>query len=247
MSLLSWFPILEDLTLDGTIGDEELKLDIIAPKLKTLTISLCTEPEAESDSESENEGGEDENEDHNVIANINLYDHSASEHPTFANRALALFESVSNVKYLSLSTHCLEASCLPSFNKLKELKLVFQNCHRLESLLLDILDRSPNLECLVLDREVESYASTTEQCSENPLETLEAVPLCLPSKLKTISIIRFKGHREEMEVVKYFLKNSLALKTMTIFVVRNCGDAKQVQKNLFMFPRGSETCQVEFR
>ncbi|KAM5586485.1 FBD-associated F-box protein [Rosa sericea] len=287
MSLFSRFPVLEDLTLDGTIGDEELKLDIIAPKLKTLTISLCTEREAESDSESEDEGGEDdggedENEDHNIIggcgfyikapkleiinlsvdvlsdyelkyekllvtANIDLYDHSASEHPTFANHASALLESVSDVKYLSLSAHCLEASCLPYFNKLKELKLVFQNCHQLESLLLDILDRSLNLECLVLDREVESCACTTQQCSENPLETLEAVPLCLTSKLKIISIIRFTGHPEEMEVMKYLLKNSLALKTTTIFAVtNNCGDAKQVQRNLCMFPRGSETCEVEF-
>ena len=57
-NLFSWFPVLEDLTIKGTIGDEKLYLDINAPKLKKLAISLCTEEE-DDDSEDEEEGGEE--------------------------------------------------------------------------------------------------------------------------------------------------------------------------------------------
>ncbi|XP_050368910.1 probable FBD-associated F-box protein At1g32375 [Argentina anserina] len=285
-NLISWFPVLEDLTIDGTIGDDELNLDINVPKLKTLTISLCTEVEDEAEDEAgeaevaEGEGNEaDENEDHNVCrfyvkapnletlnfkvdvlancelkygkllakADIDLYDHSASEHPSVATRASTLLESVSNVQYLSLSAHCLEISSLPSFNKLKELKLVFQDCHRLETLLLEILERSPNLESLVLDREVESCQCTAQDFSENPSGTLQAVPLCLMSNLKTVSIMRFIGRQEEMEIVKYLLKTSQVLKKMTVSMLRtNCEDAKNLQRDLRMFPIGSKACEVEF-
>ncbi|KAL6205951.1 hypothetical protein ACLB2K_023203 [Fragaria x ananassa] len=281
-NLFTYFPVLEDLTIDGTIGDDNLNLNINAPELRTLTICLCAE--AKDEDEDEYEGSEDdENEDHDVTGAyyfdidhipkletlsvrvdvpsywklkfgvlpaakviIDLYDHSASEHPTFAKRASALLKSVRYAQYLSLSAHCLEASSLPSFKKLKEAKLVLQDCNRLESLLLKILEGSPNLECLILDREVDS-CDCTSQCSEIPLETLQPVPFCLISNLKTVSIMRFRGLPEEVEVVKYLLKNSQVLKTMTISTLRTtCGDVEKVHENLRMCSRGSKTCEVEF-
>ena len=53
-----------------------------------------------------------------------------------------------------LFDHCMQSCSLPFFDKLKEVKLVLQDCNRLESVLLKILEGSPNLECLILDREV---------------------------------------------------------------------------------------------
>lgn len=138
--------VLEDLTIDGTVGDVVVTFDVIALQLKTLNISLCTKIEVVSDIESEDGSSEDENEDHDhvidlysyfinapklenlnlrvdvlsdiffkypkslITANIDLYDHSACEHSTFAKHASALLEVVSNVKYLSLSAHCLQVS-----------------------------------------------------------------------------------------------------------------------------------------
>lgn len=146
--LISCCRVLEDLTIDGTVGDV-VTLDVIALQLKTLNISLCTEIEVVSNIESEDESSEDENyEDHDhdhvtdlhsyfinapklenlnlrvdvlldiffkypkslITANIDLYDHSACEHSTFAKHASAILEAVSNVKYLSLSAHCLQVS-----------------------------------------------------------------------------------------------------------------------------------------
>lgn len=96
------------------------------------------------------------------------------------------------------------------------------------------------------DHQVDS-CDCTAQCSENPLETLQAVPFCLISNLRTISIMRFRGLPEEVEVVKYLLKNSQVLKTMTISTLRTtCGDLEKVHENLRMCSRGSKTCEVEF-
>ncbi|KAL6196694.1 hypothetical protein ACLB2K_032308 [Fragaria x ananassa] len=126
----------------------------------------------------------------------------------------------------------MQACSPPSFDKFKEVKLVLQDCNRLESVLLKILEGSPNLECLILDREVDS-CDYTAQCSENPLETLQAVPFCLISNLRTISIMRFRGLPEEVEVGKYLLKNSQVLKTMTISTLRTTfGDLEKVHENL---------------
>ncbi|XP_004294147.1 PREDICTED: uncharacterized protein LOC101307674 isoform 1 [Fragaria vesca subsp. vesca] len=69
---------------------------------------------------------------------------------------------ISNVEYLSLSAHFLYARCLPAFDNLIQLKLVLRECYRW-ILLSQLLKRSPNLECLILEYEEqgddESYLS----------------------------------------------------------------------------------------
>ncbi|KAM5586460.1 F-box/LRR-repeat protein [Rosa sericea] len=79
----------------------------------------------------------------------------------------------------------------------------------------------------------------------------DSIPKCLPSHLKTISIKGFYGkgtigYLDQMELIKYLLKNSSVLEKMTIYTPGlYMGTKEEFFDALSMFEWGSKTVQVE--
>ncbi|CAH2070080.1 unnamed protein product, partial [Thlaspi arvense] len=79
--------------------------------------------------------------------------------------------------------------------------------------------------------------------------TFPSVPECLVSSLQFV-IVDFEapisGDASEMELVKYFLKNSAILKKLTLCVNHGSIDSG-IFKELLKIPRRSATCRVVIR
>lgn len=177
--LFSYFPLLEDLTIEGEmLCDIRCNFKLSVPKLKTLRINVDSVGTSEEPYEyyfSINAPKLEsldlkldilpsillENAKSLVKAVVNFYYHEAFLHADFCNRATTVLAAISNVEYLSLSAHLLDASCLPAFDNLIHLKLVLHDCYHWE-LLAELLKRSPNLECLVLEHKQDMYCIDSE-------------------------------------------------------------------------------------
>ncbi|KAM5585564.1 hypothetical protein ABKV19_004781 [Rosa sericea] len=247
--LFPHFPLLEDLAIDGILGQkEDLKVNISAPKLKTLRIYLqvdrCDYHEHNFHIKAPNLENLDLMQDNFinftletpnslVKAEVDVRGRYAKETP---DHAIALPEGISNVKYLSLRDNTFEGCPLPTFNNLNHLKLCLCDCNY-GRLLTESLKSFPNLEHLDIE-----YRSL----SREELYLPEFVPFCLLSRLKTISIRGFEGHQVEMEAAKYLLKNGRLLKKMTIDTYYLHNKMEVLYKEFLMLQRGSLNCQVEF-
>ncbi|XP_062012116.1 putative FBD-associated F-box protein At5g53635 [Rosa rugosa] len=243
------FPVLEDLAIDGILGQkEDLNINISAPKLKTLRIYLevdkCDYHEHCFYIKAPNLENLDLMQDNFinftletpnslVKAEVDLIGRYAEGNP---DHAIALPEGISNVKYLSLRDNTFEGCSLPTFGNLNHLKLCLCDCNY-GRLLTESLKKFPNLEYLDIE-----YRSL----SQKELYLPEFVPFCLLSCLKTISIRGFEGHQVEMEAAKYLLQNGRVLKKMTIDTYSLHNKMEVLYKEFLMFQRGSLNCQVEF-
>ncbi|CAL8171550.1 unnamed protein product [Prunus armeniaca] len=78
------------------------------------------------------------------------------------------------------------------------------------TLLIEYLNRSPNLESLILD--LDSMLNT----ENNPFRSPAFVPICLSSHIRIISMKGFQGKRDEMDATKYLLKFGLVMNKMTV-------------------------------
>ncbi|KAL6203071.1 hypothetical protein ACLB2K_026775 [Fragaria x ananassa] len=219
--LLSSCPVLEDLTIDGTIDviftavRDHLK--IFAPELKRLRINLeinrhpmyvyIDSPKLENiDLKMVGLTNFSLMGSAKSLVNANIVFREWSDHELDAKRqqvvckcAVVLLDQVSNVKSLSLSAHCLKRT--------------------------------------------EGY----EELSELHWSPPEDMPLCFLSHLKTISLKGFKGRRVEMEMVTFLLNNGHLLKKMTIATCPCLSYSKQegLYKEFMMFHKAT-ACHIGF-
>ncbi|XP_062011818.1 putative FBD-associated F-box protein At3g50710 [Rosa rugosa] len=254
--LFSCCPVLEDLSIHGNHGFYGLNFTVSAPELKTLKVEWMTHGDYERCNfyvvapKLENfhlwqYPSTDcflENAKSLVRVTISLQDHFADEDRLFAIRGTALLAVISNVRYLSLSAHCLKGCCLPVFDKLSRLELALYSCYYWE-LLKELLRRSPKLEYLVL--ELKDFICSTAP-SSHQWSPPESIPICLLTHLKTVSIRGFKGKLDEMDVAKYLLNNGEVLKKMTFYSEDLLRTKEELKMELSMCHWGSKTCQVEF-
>ncbi|XP_021814946.1 LOW QUALITY PROTEIN: F-box/FBD/LRR-repeat protein At5g56420-like [Prunus avium] len=256
-------PVLECLTIGGLLGlNDVLNFNISVPQLTTLRLEFnlscfgqdsdhtffinCPKLESLDIKQDILSNYSFENVKSLVKANVNLWCHYVHHRRAFSNRATALLAGFSNVKYLSLSAHFLKGGCLPAFDNLSELKLVLHDRYQWD-LLTELLQRSPNLEYLVLEHKenISCFGDYKKQYLKHVLDSEhrwrrpESVPVCLISHLKTVTYIRgYKGYPHEKKVAKYSLKKGQVLSKMTI-----CND---LSKDFAMSRRASKACQVEF-
>nr|XP_011459371.1 PREDICTED: F-box/FBD/LRR-repeat protein At3g26920-like [Fragaria vesca subsp. vesca] len=178
--------------------------------------------------------------------------HCVDLDPRFS-QVTSVVAGVSSVRFLILSAHCFNVDSLPAFDNSIELKLVIHKCFSWE-LLTEFLNRSPLLQCLVLEHSATSckgkYSEPeSDSIPEGPKprwHAPELVPSCLMSNLETVSIEGFKGQQDTMEVAKYFLRNSEVLKKMTISSDPLRAKKQTLYKKLRKVPRVSEACRVDF-
>ncbi|KAB2616083.1 F-box/LRR-repeat protein 13-like [Pyrus ussuriensis x Pyrus communis] len=246
--VLSYFPVLEDVVIDGFLDDydvESLDINISAPALKTIS-SFVNSPKLESLDVrlyGLSNFSLSINENFVVKANIDLpYEEQPSgesadvedihQYAKHHDRAIAIFKDICNVKYLFLSAHNLEGD-LPAFDNLNQLKLLLQ--------------RSPNLEHLVFEHKFVNCSECNEEDFEHEFYPPEIVPISLSSHLKTITVNRYKGTQYEVQLVKY-LFNGEVLNKMTISTdVTSDEQKKALFEEFLLFQKGSKTCEVEMQ
>ncbi|KAM1758788.1 hypothetical protein EV1_007890 [Malus domestica] len=264
--LFSCCPVLQVLSITGIVSDVvsqtiALKFKVSAPELKMLKMSLFRDyrkGDGPSYSISIN-APKLENIDikhdslpmysfenvHSLVrGSVDLCVHYGSYHNYVSEHAPALLEPFYNVKHLSIAVHYLKEGCLPAFDKLRELKLVIRDCYYWD-LLTEFLNKSPNLESLVIEHEddqdcVDDYEEWYFECvlySEDQWSRPESVPICLTSHLESIMIRGFKGYPHEVKVARYLLDNGKVLKKMTV--------ENEFHKQLKQ-RKGSKDCELEF-
>ncbi|XP_040362138.1 F-box protein At4g22280 isoform X2 [Rosa chinensis] len=206
-TLISYCPVLENLTVDGTLGNHVRSVTVSAAQLKSLRIRLRSTTDVLHDAHNFSINApkleyldieEDilsnyklENGKSLVKAHARVIDYSTIRGRDFLNRATVLMSTISNVKYLSLSAMYLEDLCLPTFGNLSHLKLVANYCNYWE--VPDLLERIPKLEYLVLEYKV-IFIGGDSGYQRIPTES---VPICLRSHLKSISIRGLKENALE--------------------------------------------------
>ncbi|KAL6205948.1 hypothetical protein ACLB2K_023200 [Fragaria x ananassa] len=255
-TLISYCPVLEHLTVDGTLGNWVNSVTVSAPILKSLKIRLRSTTDVLHDAHNflinapkleYLDIAEDilsnytlRNAKSLVKANARAIDYSTIRGRDFLDRVTALMSTVSKIKYLSLSAMYLEDLCLPTFGNLSHLKLVTNYCNYWE--VPDLLERIPKLEYLFLEYKVIIIGGDLE----HQRIATESAPNCLTSHLKSISIRGLKGEPNDLEMLKYLLRNGEVLEKMTIYAGGLLCTKEELNKEVSMFKRSSETCEVEY-
>ncbi|OUZ99936.1 F-box domain [Macleaya cordata] len=184
-----------------------------------------------------------------VDANIDCGSRGTSEERRFS--VSKLIAGLSNVKLLKMSGNTFEAlyfagdllTYLPKFYNLIRLEVSSQFSCETGRPLLDFLHISPNLESLVFTQGLNGNLSNGD-----PVWAENLVPECLLLHLKAVEFREFHGKLRELNVIKFFLKNSRILERMTILSSSTLStiDKNKVVEKLVKFPRGSTSCEVNF-
>ncbi|CAN6558311.1 unnamed protein product [Malus baccata var. baccata] len=201
-NLLSCCPVIEDLIIDITLSVRGCNFKISASELKGLIITfhhLLIQL-----------GGE------KVFINAPKLENFDVKEDILANYCL---ENVKSLVKANVDLCC----CCVHRDENFELKLVLYDCYNWD-LLMKLLDKSPNLEHLVLrhkeDKNCVQHYSFQQYSNfkRNPPSKLrwhipKYVPACLTSHLKTITIKGFKGYPHEKKVARpIFSSQSNSLK-----------------------------------
>ncbi|KAL6283329.1 hypothetical protein ACE6H2_014258 [Prunus campanulata] len=232
------------------------KMKVSAPELKTLRISSSSEkyvgenvlidaPKLEKlDVQTHLEAVSNYSLDARSLVNANIvfddYYWRGRSRTSLPEHAIAILAGISNVKYLSLETSYLRAGDLPLFPNLNQLKVVVDRC-KYWDLLAVLLENAPNLE----DLDLKDGTMRDEKHSKLQWNPPKAVPNCLSSHLKTITLCPFRGQKIDMELAEYLLNNGRRLEKMTLYA-SYFWHTLDVGSALLMFNRASMTCQVEY-
>ncbi|KAG0469599.1 hypothetical protein HPP92_015646 [Vanilla planifolia] len=151
----------------------------------------------------------------------------------------SLMAGLHEVRALSLSSWCLQVlpphdvvhHCLPTpLHHLKHLKVDVQFDKDELPGIACLLRNSPNLERLTIqlfrqahmDREVEAVGNLTacfSDCGEENFWNCQSVPFfCLKHNLKKVVVENFKGEDNEINLLKFLLKNACVLEDMLVYV-----------------------------
>ncbi|KAL5742360.1 hypothetical protein ACOSP7_029092 [Xanthoceras sorbifolium] len=166
-----------------------------------------------------------------------------------AKRVMELLKGINLTKILSLAPSTMEYLGLafddnmPTFPNLIRLELSIEG-HFGWKLLPNFLERSPNLEVLIIKMDY-LRASVPEDFVN--LES-DNVPSCLKLRVKKIEIRDMFGlEDDELEAVRYILRNCEVLKEFYVYVkICNYISKDDLEREILMYPRGSAACEIKF-
>ncbi|GMY36939.1 F-box protein At4g22280-like isoform X1 [Fagus crenata] len=258
--LFSGCPVLEELTLDDCYWENIKAISISAPMLKSLVIydfldvkSHCQVIIFGMSLKSFVYEGRLKN-DYCLCNTSSLVDACIlvdERHLASAYHANKLIKELSNVESLVLTPQTVEAlsyreeflAQLPKFLNLTHLELCVDFADMASGALMKVFQNSPCLTSLEFNGGIEL---TREDW------TLDPVPPCFLTHLKTIKIVDFLGTGEEVLVVRSFLRNTAVLEKLVIFWSEEFsgqGDfhkQKAVNDDLLALPKGSQNCVISF-
>ncbi|KAF9587313.1 hypothetical protein IFM89_001037 [Coptis chinensis] len=171
------------------------------------------------------------------------------------HRISKFFGKICNVKVLHLSIHTITdffeldtiGDYLPEFASLTDLR-VFVDCDDYENnfdfgCLISILHKMPNINSFIFEAPVSCVL-----IEHGP--TLEIVPQCVQSHLKSVELRFYTGSDLELCLVKFLLKNAMALEKITVMASWNLSRNPEMQvevfKQLLRLPRGSACSVIDF-
>jgi hypothetical protein len=124
--------------------------------------------------------------------------------------------------------------------------LSFHYCCKWHALPL-VLEQTPNLEMLFFKRISCGFHKERSASGNIRIDEPHAVPKCLSSQLTTFHFEGFGWAKDELEVVRYILKNARILKKLTITSSLPDSDVKLLLlKKLLRFPKCSSKCKIAF-
>ncbi|KAI9165125.1 hypothetical protein LWI28_008313 [Acer negundo] len=162
-------------------------------------------------------------------------------------RGAELFRAISSTRFLSLDDILFSElyhhryGTLPSFPNLIHLYLGGDILYGI-ALMVRFLINSPNLEVLVLSKEY--VYDKGEVMSE-----LECAPSCMLLHLKEIYLFSVVRNDQDLEVIKWLLKNSKVLERFsfhTLEIIENEQEMENMENEILNLPRASPICKIEF-
>ncbi|KAH0782312.1 hypothetical protein KY290_001910 [Solanum tuberosum] len=137
------------------------------------------------------------------------------------------------------------------FNKLKSLKLKLGVDEDHMQVMIQLLKYSPNLEVLKLwcDEDGEWRENSLMYyawCDFWPMHDPEESIVCLDSHLKLIQLIGFKDEENEIELLRFFLKNARVLEKLTIVWAGYALKSEEALKKVLNIPRTSSQVLLTF-
>ncbi|KAH7845152.1 hypothetical protein Vadar_028632 [Vaccinium darrowii] len=159
-------------------------------------------------------------------------------------RVLRLLNGIFNVKKLSIATATLEyltvfkslLGLLPTFYNMTHLVLDGQIYDDSFRVVIDLLEKSPNLESLTLEQINEYFDEADWMWGR--------VPSCFTSSLKTVHMDFFVKGAEETRLVRFLLEHATVLERFTFRSLSGELKSRKVLRRLNKLPRGSKGCVI---
>lgn len=164
-------------------------------------------------------------------------------------RMLGLLTAICNVRkltttndafmYLEQVDNLLDR--LPTFYNMTHLVLDDELYVWLFGVVIDLLEKTPNLESLNFDEGFDDHMS-------DGTWMFGRVPSCFASSLKTVRIAYFDGKRIEMQFIRFLLQNATVLERIILCSSSDYTKRREqkVRSRLNKLPRGSKSCVIEF-
>ncbi|XP_057981546.1 putative F-box/FBD/LRR-repeat protein At5g22670 [Malania oleifera] len=170
-----------------------------------------------------------------------------------AYRAFRLLMGLTKSKSLNLSQMFVEVvteyaeellANLHEFQNLTHLECQWMNLCLHRKGLLTILGRSPRLSSLILSGELTSFQYDASEW------TLDPVPACFSSHLKTIEISYICGSEHDLYVIKLLLESATVLEKFVVLLNpweldMDFKKPQEIREQILLFPRASRKCVME--
>lgn len=170
-----------------------------------------------------------------------------------ARRGAKLLRGLGNAQYVRMSNGAIESvflaenflDHLPIFRKLVHLKLNMVIGACTIGALMDLFQRSPNLESIVFSKGIGDDLDIRDNVWK-----LKYAPECLFSHLKTIDLHWFRGIKTEINLLKLVLKFAPVLERINIhcskILLQDMNKRNEIFKQLLMLEDGPRVCTIVF-
>ncbi|CAA3017636.1 Hypothetical predicted protein [Olea europaea subsp. europaea] len=164
-----------------------------------------------------------------------------------------MLNGIKSVRSLTISHDSLaslsgvrDLSDVPVFQNLIHLKVVREMSRDTIDILLDMMQRTPNLRILEI---AEGLIQDAEFILHEDDLNFETIPCCLRSHLKVISMKAIYGQEAPIHLLKHFLKHSADIQRVVVhypnYTSDYMGKREKFENQLLMLPRISENCVIE--
>ncbi|XP_074267955.1 uncharacterized protein LOC141591499 isoform X2 [Silene latifolia] len=166
---------------------------------------------------------------------------------THIHRVSKLLHRISQVKFLNLKAHTMDALSifcnLPQFPALCQLKLCFLNYSSWD-VIPKLLQSAPNLE--VLDISKDFKGKDAQFTRDSVWIQPSSVPVCLMSTLRHVEVRDCESHQAEFNLINYLLEHGDALSSFLVELLpADSRDDLRFREKLMSIPRVSKACELK--